>query len=92
MNLWQHQTDNQLNNALQVAFDRNQNLNHFMRNFADLVKLPEANKKQIDLIICFSVIELMQIKAQERQIQLIFEPLHNHFTLWPMYSKWSRRS
>jgi two-component system nitrogen regulation sensor histidine kinase NtrY len=78
--LWQHQLDNQLNNALQVAFDRNQNLNHFMRNFADLVKLPEANKKQIDLNnLLNSVIELMQIKAQERQIQLVFEPLVQPF-------------
>jgi two-component system nitrogen regulation sensor histidine kinase NtrY len=78
--LWQHQVDNQLNNALQVAFDRNQNLNHFMRNFADLVKLPEANKKQTDLNnLLNSVIELMQIKAQERQIQLIFEPLAQPF-------------
>jgi two-component system nitrogen regulation sensor histidine kinase NtrY len=78
--LWQHQSDNQLNNALQVAFDRNQNLNHFMRNFADLVKLPEANKKQIDLNnLLNSVIELMQIKAQERQIQLVFEPLAQPF-------------
>lgn len=73
--LWQHQEDNQLNNALQVAFDRNQNLNHFMRNFADLVKLPEANKKQVELNdLIRSVIELMQIKAQEKQIQLNYQP------------------
>jgi two-component system nitrogen regulation sensor histidine kinase NtrY len=71
--LWQSQTDSQLNNALQVAFDRNQNLNHFMRNFADLVKLPEANKKQTDLNqLINSVIHLMQIKAQENSIGLIY--------------------
>ncbi|MBB5394366.1 PAS domain-containing sensor histidine kinase [Mucilaginibacter sp. AK015] len=73
--LWQHEPDSQLNNALQVAFDRNQNLNHFMRNFADLVKLPDANKKQTDLNhLLNSVIELMQIKAHERQISLVYHP------------------
>jgi nitrogen fixation/metabolism regulation signal transduction histidine kinase len=72
--LWHNQVDNQLNNALQVAFDRNQNLNHFMRNFADLVKLPEANKKQTDLSqLINSVIHLMQIKAQDNNISLIYQ-------------------
>jgi len=73
--LWQNEENSQLNNALQVAFDRNQNLNHFMRNFADLVKLPEANKKQTDLNqLIKAVIELMQIKAQEKHVQLTFAP------------------
>lgn len=77
---WQSQTDNQLNNALQVAFDRNQNLNHFMRNFADLVKLPEANKKQTDLnLLVSSVIHLMQIKAQENSIGLVYQSLPQPF-------------
>ena len=76
--LWESQPDNLLNNALQVAFDRNQNLNHFMRNFADLVKLPPANKKQIDLqLLLRSVIELMNLKAQEKNIELIYTPLSN---------------
>lgn len=78
--LWQNQTDNQLNNALQVAFDRNQNLNHFMRNFADLVKLPEANKKQTDLNqLLYAIIQLMQIKAQENSIELIYQPAAQPF-------------
>jgi two-component system nitrogen regulation sensor histidine kinase NtrY len=73
--LWQTQTDNQLNNALHVAFDRNQNLNLFMRNFADLVKLPPANKKQTDLnLLLKAVIELMHIKAQSKNVQLLFTP------------------
>jgi two-component system nitrogen regulation sensor histidine kinase NtrY len=73
--LWHNQTDSQLNNALQVAFDRNQNLNHFMRNFADLVKLPEANKKQTDLNqLLHAIIQLMQAKAQENTIRLVYQP------------------
>ncbi|WP_315819225.1 hypothetical protein [Paraflavitalea speifideaquila] len=34
-----------INNALQVAMDRNHNLNLFMRNFADIVRLPEPQRK-----------------------------------------------
>ncbi|MCY1519553.1 Sensor protein FixL [compost metagenome] len=64
-------SDQLLNNALQVAIDRNQNLNIFMRNFADLVKLPEANKKQIDLIsLVKSVAELMLFSAKEKQVKI----------------------
>lgn len=63
--------DQSLNNALQVAIDRNQNLNIFMRNFADLVKLPEVNKKQIDLIsLVKSLSELMLFSAKEKQVKI----------------------
>ena len=66
-----HQAD-PLKDALQVALDRNQNLNLFMRNFADLVKLPEANKKHIDLHqLITSVSRLMHIKASEKEIGLV---------------------
>jgi two-component system nitrogen regulation sensor histidine kinase NtrY len=80
--LWQAQTDNQLSNALQVAFDRNQNLNHFMRNFADLVKLPPANKKQTDLnLLVKAVLELMQIKARAKNVELLFQPAAKPFII-----------
>jgi two-component system nitrogen regulation sensor histidine kinase NtrY len=80
--LWQTQTDNQLNNALHVAFHRNQNLNLFMRNFADLVKLPPANKKQTDLnLLVKAVIELMQIKAQSKDVALQFAPTNKPFII-----------
>jgi two-component system nitrogen regulation sensor histidine kinase NtrY len=58
-----------LKNAMQVAVDRNQNLNLFMRNFADLVKLPAVNKKQIDLVqLLRSVAGFMEQKAKENDI------------------------
>lgn len=73
--LWSTQTDGLLNDALQVAFNRNQNLNHFMRNFADLVKLPPANKKPVNLQqLIGAVMELMVLKANEKTIKLVFEP------------------
>ncbi|MDB5135888.1 MAG: hypothetical protein JWP37_2491 [Mucilaginibacter sp.] len=72
--LWEGHRSDTLKDALQVALDRNQNLNLFMRNFADLVKLPEANKKRIDLNhLIVSVSKLMEIKASEKNIQLVSE-------------------
>jgi two-component system nitrogen regulation sensor histidine kinase NtrY len=73
-NLWLNAHDYPLKNAMKVAVDRNQNLNVFMRNFADLVKLPEANRKKIDLVeLIKSVSELMHFTANEKNIKFEFE-------------------
>lgn len=70
--LWLKEQDQLLKNALQVAIDRNQNLNTFMRNFAELVKLPAANKQQLDLVeLLKSLSALMQYATEERQIRLV---------------------
>ena len=72
--LWAGHQFNTLKDALQVAVDRNQNLNFFMRNFAELVKLPAANKQPVNLHqLVTSVSKLMGIKAQEKAIEFIFE-------------------
>jgi len=71
---WSSQDAEMLRQALQVAIDRNQNLNHFMRNFADLVKLPPVNKQQVDIIsITKSVVSLMQYTAQSKNIDYELE-------------------
>jgi len=68
--LWQQPATQSLQNALQVAFDRNYNLNIFMRNFADVVRLPEPNKKNINLTgLVHNTAALYQQKAAERNIQ-----------------------
>lgn len=68
--LWQEKKNYSLQTALQVAVNRNHNLNLFMRNFADVVRLPEPNKKTIDLHqLIISVAKLMELKAGEKQIQ-----------------------
>jgi two-component system nitrogen regulation sensor histidine kinase NtrY len=72
--LWAGHHSDTLKDALQVALDRNQNLNLFMRNFADLVKLPEANKKRVDLKhLVILVSKLMEFKASEKDIKLILD-------------------
>lgn len=69
--IWRNSGGELLQHALQVAVERNQNLNHFMRNFADLVKLPPANKQKIDLVaLVGGVVALMQFKAGEKDIML----------------------
>jgi len=68
-----NEDDLMLKNALHVAVDRNQNLNVFMRNFADLVKLPPANKKPVNLIALLqSVIDLLHFSAIEKNITFEF--------------------
>src|SRR5690242_11957693 len=68
--LWKEKKNYSLQTALQVAVNRNHNLNLFMRNFADVVRLPEPNKKTIDLTqLIRSVAKLMELKAGEKQIQ-----------------------
>jgi nitrogen fixation/metabolism regulation signal transduction histidine kinase len=69
-----------LKNALQVAVERNHNLNVFMRNFADVVRLPLPNKKKIDLHkLVANIATLMTLKAGEKQIEFQYnlanEPL-----------------
>ncbi len=69
-----------LKNALHVAVERNHNLNVFMRNFADIVRLPPPNKKKIDIYKLISnVSTLMSLKAGEKEIKFHYnlsgEPL-----------------
>ena len=61
--------DKELESALRVAIERNNNLNHFMRNFADLVRLPVPQKKPVDLVhLLKNTINLMQMSAGEKKI------------------------
>lgn len=70
--LWAGHDFDPIKDALQVAMDRNQNLNLFMRNFADLVKLPPANKQPVVLQkLLASVVKLMNIRAEEKNVALV---------------------
>jgi two-component system nitrogen regulation sensor histidine kinase NtrY len=59
-----------LTEALQIAVDRNSNLNIFMRNFAELVRLPPPQKQKVDLMaIVLSTAKLMESRAVDKKIQ-----------------------
>lgn len=71
-----------LKNALHVAVERNHNLNMFMRNFADIVRLPAPNKKKIDLQKLISnVSALMTLKAGEKQIDFQYNLSNEPITI-----------
>jgi two-component system, NtrC family, nitrogen regulation sensor histidine kinase NtrY len=70
--LWEGHKFNPLKDALQVAMDRNQSLNLFMRNFAELVKLPTANRKLVGLHkLVHDVSKLMSIRASESEVEFL---------------------
>jgi len=64
--LWKDGEHRVLQDALRVAVDRNHNLNLFMRNFADVVRLPQPNKKKLDLnALVLSIGRLLQPNTNE---------------------------
>jgi two-component system nitrogen regulation sensor histidine kinase NtrY len=68
--LWQIPGMVPLHEALQVAMERNYNLNSFMRNFADLVKLPQPRFEKTDLRpLLQNVVKLMEIPAKDSLIK-----------------------
>lgn len=70
--LWNNTADTLLKEAVQIAIQRNHNLNLFMRDFADLVKLPPPNKKSVDLhLLLHKVVALMEIKEAKNNVQLV---------------------
>lgn len=67
--------------ALSVAMDRNNNLNKFMRNLADVVRLPEPNKAMIDVHnLMLSIAALFAETAIQKGIEFGYDlydgPLH----------------
>ncbi|KAA8483672.1 PAS domain-containing protein [Arcticibacter tournemirensis] len=67
----QQDADDDLREALKVAIDRNNNLNIFMRNLADVVRLPQANRQALDVNqLLTSISKLFEFKAHEKSIQI----------------------
>lgn len=78
-----HENSAAISNALQVAIDRNYNLNVFMRNFADIVRLPEPQKKETDLHqLLHNTSKLMELNAGVKEVVFLFDlaptPFHIH--------------
>ncbi|KQS30810.1 PAS domain-containing sensor histidine kinase [Dyadobacter sp. Leaf189] len=61
----------ELKEALGVASERNGRLTRFMRNFADVVRLPTPNRATADLsLLVRDVSTFMQAAASERQVSI----------------------
>jgi two-component system, NtrC family, nitrogen regulation sensor histidine kinase NtrY len=66
------------NEALQIAFERNEHLSQFMRNFADVIRLPEPRMEVINLNeLITKTVHLMRFKAQEHGIVFKLELENN---------------
>ncbi|RYY26753.1 MAG: HAMP domain-containing protein [Chitinophagaceae bacterium] len=71
------QGERPLSEALQIAVDRNSNLNIFMRNFADLVRLPPPQKQIVDLLpVVMSSARLMASRTGDKKIKFNY-PVNN---------------
>lgn len=68
-----HITDPDLSDALTIASERNDRLNHFMRRFADIVRLPLPNKEIKDMRgLMENIVRLMSVQANGQGIHLAF--------------------
>ena len=71
-----------LANAMQVAIERNQHLNLFMRNFASLVQLPTPARRPVDLhVLLRHVAQLLQFSAGEKRVTVLYEFDQRAFTV-----------
>jgi nitrogen fixation/metabolism regulation signal transduction histidine kinase len=65
------ENDSDIKHALEIAIQRNDHLNYFMRNFADMVRLPEPRPEKVDLNeLLRNVVRLMEFKASQSGITL----------------------
>lgn len=71
----QVQTDrSDIAQALQIAIERNEHLSLFMRNFADVIRLPEPRLENIDLHpLLQKTVQLMEHKARTSDVQILLE-------------------
>ena len=59
----------EVRDALAVAIERNDHLNQFMRNFADVIRLPQPRKETFDVnTLLKKVAQLMEFNARERAV------------------------
>ncbi|HEX8278152.1 MAG TPA: ATP-binding protein, partial [Segetibacter sp.] len=78
-----HEQNATLKNALHVAVERNHNLNVFMRNFADIVRLPPPSKRKIDLHkLIANITALMSFKAGEKVIEFKYNLSERQITIF----------
>jgi two-component system, NtrC family, nitrogen regulation sensor histidine kinase NtrY len=78
--LWSGTGNNNMQNALQVAWERNSSLSIFMRNFTEVVRLPVPKLNTIDLHqLIKRIASFIEVMAQNKRIAFSYnfdtEPL-----------------
>jgi nitrogen fixation/metabolism regulation signal transduction histidine kinase len=75
--------DSEVKPALQVAIERNEHLSHFMRNFADVIRLPAPTKALVDLNeLLRKVTQLMSFSAKNAGVNLELSIPHPPLKAW----------
>ncbi|MBL7793661.1 MAG: HAMP domain-containing protein [Saprospiraceae bacterium] len=75
--------DSEVKPALQVAIERNEHLSHFMRNFADVIRLPAPIKAHVDLNeLLRKVTQLMSFSAKNAGVYLELSVPHPPLQAW----------
>ncbi|NUQ26077.1 MAG: HAMP domain-containing protein [Saprospiraceae bacterium] len=75
--------DSEVKPALQVAIERNEHLSHFMRNFADVIRLPAPTKALVDLNeLLRKVTQLMSFSAKNAGVNLELSIPHPSLQAW----------
>lgn len=65
--------------AITVAIERTDHLNAFMRSFADVIRLPDPNRRPTNIVtLLHHIVTLMEGECEDRNIDLVFEPDVNH--------------
>ncbi|MEM8527448.1 MAG: ATP-binding protein [Bacteroidota bacterium] len=85
--LEQEEWGRDIKEALAIASERNIGLNQFMKNFADVIRLPEAKMERHSLSeLCLKVGKLVQAQAKAANIELeIRRPSKEIFAYFDLY-------
>ena len=74
----QEDAESSLGKALKIAIERNDSLNAFMRKLADVVRLPAANKQEIELNQLLSNIgQLFELRAHAQGVNIRYQLHHD---------------
>ena len=74
---WEHHQK-----AVDVCISRNDNMNRFMRNFADVVRIPSPELRSMDLnMLVSNTILLVQSRIDTRDIEIDFSPSQQHIDI-----------
>ncbi|MFK7934309.1 MAG: PAS domain-containing sensor histidine kinase [Saprospiraceae bacterium] len=69
----------EMSNALRIAKERNDRLNVFMRNFADIIRLPQPTKEFVDIARSLKdTAQLMRAYAEQRRVAIEIIPTDFH--------------
>lgn len=72
----------EMGQAVEIAIERNNHLNQFMRHFADVIRLPEPRFETVDVLeLMEKIVQLMSFKAKEKGVVFQFNTQNTHLPI-----------